>query len=70
MLWGIATTTTSLRSPDDDEAVSSQAVAAVWGAKGADMVDAVVLRAVQVSDSLRAQEVSNILWACAVLRCR
>jgi hypothetical protein len=34
------------------------------------MVDAVALRAVQISDSLRAQELSNVLWACATLRCR
>jgi hypothetical protein len=43
---------------------------AVWGEQGHAMVDAVALRAVQVSGNLRCQEVSNILWACAVLRCR
>jgi hypothetical protein len=34
------------------------------------MIDAVVMRAVDISSSLRSQEVSNILWSCAVLRCR
>lgn len=34
------------------------------------MVDAVATRAVHISGSLRGQEVSNVLWACAVLRCR
>jgi hypothetical protein len=70
VLWGIATTTIGQRTSDDDDAVASQAVLAVWGSKGPAMVDAVALRAVQISDSLRAQEVSNVLWACATLRCR
>jgi hypothetical protein len=55
----------SQRSSDDDDSAQ-----AVWGQQGPAMVDAVALRAVHISDSLRGQEVSNILWACAVLRCR
>jgi hypothetical protein len=70
VLWGVATTCVSQRSSDDDDAVVSQSVLSVWGPKGAAMIDAVALRAVQISDSLRAQEVSNVLWASATLRCR
>ncbi len=70
VLWGVATTCVGQRSSDDDDAVVSQSVLAVWGPKGAAMIDAVALRAVQISDSLRPQEVSNVIWASATLRCR
>lgn len=70
VLWGIATATISQRAVDEDDSASAQALHAVWGEKGHSMVEAVALRAVQISDSLRCQEVSNVLWACAVLRCR
>jgi hypothetical protein len=70
VLWGAATATASLRAADDDDSASAQAVTALWGDKGRAMIDAVALRAVQISESMRGQEVSNVLWACAVLRCR
>ena len=70
VLWGIATATIGQRAVEEDDSASAQALHAVWGEKGHSMVEAVALRAVQICDSLRCQEVSNILWACAVLRCR
>jgi len=70
VLWGAATAIASQRAADDDDAASTHAVVCLWGDKGKMMIDAVALRAVQISDTMRGQEVSNVLWACAVLRCR